>query len=177
MTHEPLEQLLEELHPASFGWALGCCPNTRKESALMKRHALALWLSLLPCLATAIAAAAQPPAEDPIAQNLFPPELIMKYGGEIGLEERQRGAIKDAVQKAQAKFVDAQWDLQEESQKLVRLLQARPVDETAVLAQADKVMALEREIKRTQLSLLVRLKNLLTATQQARLTELRWSTP
>jgi len=137
------------------------------------RHALVLWLSLLLCLASG--AAAQTPAEDPIAQHLFPPDLIMKYGSEISLDERQRGAVKDAVQKAQAKFVDAQWDLQEESQKLVRLLQARPVDETAVLAEADKVMALEREIKRTQLSLLVRLKNLLTETQQARLTELRRS--
>jgi Spy/CpxP family protein refolding chaperone len=137
------------------------------------RQALALWLSLFLCLA--VGATAQPPAEDPIAQHLFPPDLIMKYGSEIGLDERQRGAVKDAVQKAQAKFVDAQWDLQEESQKLVRLLQARPVDETAVLAEADKVMALEREIKRTQLSLLVRLKNLLTEAQQARLTELRRS--
>lgn len=142
----------------------------------MKQHqTVALWLSLLLCLAAG--AAAQPPAEDPIAQHLFPPDLIMKYGSQIGLEERQRGAIKDAVQKAQAKFVDGQWDLQEESQKMVRLLQARPVDETAVLAQADKVMALEREIKRTQLSLLVRLKNLLTEAQQTRLAELRKSIP
>jgi len=70
-------------------------------------------------------------------------------------------------------LLDAQWSMQEESQKLARLLQARPVDEPAVLAQADKVMGLEREVKRTQLSLLVRIKNLLTDTQQARLTQLR----
>jgi Spy/CpxP family protein refolding chaperone len=133
---------------------------------------LALVFPLLSCLAIP-AAAQQPPADDPIAQHLFPPDLIMKYGGEIGLDERQRAAVKDAVQKAQAKFVDAQWDLQEESQKMVRLLDARPIDETAVLAQADKVMAEEREIKKTQLSLLIRLKNLLTEAQQARLAELR----
>lgn len=139
----------------------------------MKRcHVLALFLSLLPCLAIA-AAAQQPPADDPIAQHLYPPDLIMKHGGEIGLDERQRAAVKDAVQKAQAKFVDAQWDLQEESQKMVRLLDAKPIDEAAVLAQADKVMGLEREIKKTQLSLLIRLKNLLTEAQQARLAEFR----
>jgi hypothetical protein len=42
-----------------------------------------------------------------------------------------------------------------------------------VLAQADKVMNLEREIKKTHLSLLVRIKNLLTAAQQEKLTALR----
>jgi len=116
---------------------------------------------------------AQPPGPDPIAENLFLPELVMRYAADIGLEERQRTAIKDAIQKAQSHFVDLQWDLQAESERMVRLLQARPVDEAAVLAQADRVMALEREIKRAHLSLLVRIKNLLAEPQQAKLMVLR----
>lgn len=132
---------------------------------------LALLLPLV--LAVLSAARAEQPGPDPIAQNLFPPELVMRYGSDIGLDDRQRGAIKEAVQKAQAKFLDAQWDLQSESEKMVRLLQARPVDETAVLAQADKVMSLEREVKKAHLSLLVRIKNLLTDAQQDKLMELR----
>jgi len=32
MTGEPLEQRLEALHPASFGWALGCCRWDREEA-------------------------------------------------------------------------------------------------------------------------------------------------
>lgn len=129
---------------------------------------------LLPfVLAVLSAARAEQPGPDPIGQNLFPPELVMRYGGDIGLDDRQRSAIKEAVQKAQAKFLDAQWDLQSESEKMVRLLQARPVDETAVLVQADKVMSLEREVKKAHLSLLVRIKNLLTDAQQDKLMELR----
>ena len=92
---------------------------------------------------------------------------------EIGLDDRQRSAIKDNVQGVQAKFLDAQWNLQEESQKLVHLLQAQPVNEAAVLAEVDKVLALEREIKRAQISLLVKIKNLLTEPQRAKLQELR----
>jgi Spy/CpxP family protein refolding chaperone len=154
---------------------------------------LAAWLPLAgaaAALGSAVAAAAAPvaldaadaappaaapvaAADDPIAQNLFPPELIMKYSGEIALDPQQRGAIKAAVQQAQSKFLDAQWELQEETPKMVRLLQSRPVDEKAVLAEADRVLDLERQIKRTQLSLLVRLKNLLTPAQQTRLAELR----
>jgi Spy/CpxP family protein refolding chaperone len=116
---------------------------------------------------------AQPPGDDPIARNVFPPELVMKYSQEIGLDDRQRAAIRSNVQGVQSKFLDLQWDLQEESQKMVRLLQAQPVNEAAVLAEVDKVLALEREIKRAQISLLVKIKNLLTEPQQAKLQELR----
>lgn len=116
---------------------------------------------------------AQAPGHDPIAESVFAPELVMRHASEIGLEERQRSAIKEAIQKAQTRFVDYQFDLQAEAERLARLLQARPVDEAAVLAQADKVMALEREVKKTQLALLVRIKNVLSATQQEKLAALR----
>lgn len=143
----------------------------------MRRPSILLtvaWMALSALAATVASAdAPAPPADDPIAQNLFPPELIMKHSGEIGLDPQQRGAIKEAVQQAQSKFLDVQWEMQEETVKMVHLLQARPVDEKAVLAEVDRVLDLERQIKRTQISLLVRLKNLLTPTQQARLAELR----
>jgi Spy/CpxP family protein refolding chaperone len=113
------------------------------------------------------------PADDPIAQNLFPPELVMKYRQEINLDEGQSKAIKEAIQKAQAKFLDMQWDMQSESEKLVQLLKAHPVDENAVLGQMDQVLNREREIKKAQITLLVRIKNQLTEGQQNKLMELR----
>jgi Spy/CpxP family protein refolding chaperone len=128
---------------------------------------------LLAACAWAVAARAEGPGDDPIGKVLFPPELVMKHSDEIHLDERQRAALKAEVQKAQAQVMDAQFDLQAEVQKLVRLLQARPVDETAALAQVDKVLALERQVKRAQILLLAHIKNLLTEAQQARLSELR----
>lgn len=119
----------------------------------------------------------QPPRHDPLAEHLFAPELVMRHAAEIGLEERQRSAIRESIQKAQARFLDLQWDLQGEAEKMVRLLQARPADESSVLAQADRVMALEREIKRTQLALLVRIKNTLSAGQVDKLQGLRAKAP
>ena len=116
---------------------------------------------------------AQQLGPDPIAENLFAPELVMRHAADIGIEERQRTAIKEAIQKAQSRFVDVQWDMQSETGRMVRLLQARPVDEAAVLAQADRIMGLEREIKKAHLSLLVRIKNLLTPAQQDKLMALR----
>jgi Spy/CpxP family protein refolding chaperone len=113
------------------------------------------------------------PGQDPLAAFVFPPDLVMRHAGEIGLDERQRAAVKDAVVKMQGRFLELQWDMQAESEQMARLLQASPVDEAALLAQADKVMGLEREVKRTHLSLLVRIKNLLTDAQRAKLGELR----
>lgn len=134
------------------------------------RHAL---LAVLILVAAASPARPQQPQEDPIAQALFPPELIMKYQAEIGLDEAQGRAIKEAIQQAQSRFLDLQWEMQAESAKLLKLLNGRPVDETAVLAQVDKVLGLEREVKRTQLSLLVRIKNRLSDAQVTKLAELR----
>jgi len=144
----------------------------------MKGPSILLLLACAALVSPAAGAAdapAAPPPDDPIAQHLFPPELIMKHSAEINLEPQQRAEIKEAVLQAQTRFLDAQWELQGETAKMVHLLQARLVDEKAVLAEADRVMDLERQIKKTQLSLLIRLKNLLTPAQQSRLAALRKS--
>ena len=56
---------------------------------------------------------------------------------------------------------------------LIGLLKQSKADEAQVAAQLDKVLAAEREIKRAQVSLLVRIKNNLTEEQQHRLRALR----
>lgn len=126
---------------------------------------------LLPVVA--FAQAPPPPQDDPIGRYLFPPELIMAHAQDLGLDDKDRAAIKNEVQKAQSKFFDLQWQTREETDKMVKLLQQSPADESKILEQADRVMALEREIKRTHLTLLIRLRNLLTPEQQARLQRFR----
>jgi len=130
-------------------------------------------LLVLLLIAPLAAFAQQPPSpspdNDPIGRYLIPPELVMSQSEQIGLNERQRAAIKSEIQKMQTKFIDAQWDLQEQTGKMTQLLQQSPADETKILEQADKIMALEREIKRAHLALLVRIKNTLTAEQIAKL--------
>jgi len=140
----------------------------------MKVHRIVFALAaFLVTLSAPFASADPPPGDDPFAQFLFPPEVIMKFQREIGLDEKQRTAIKESIQKAQSKFLDFQFDMQSEQEKLQKLLSSQKVDETAVLSQVDKVLTLEREVKKTQITLLVRIKNLLNETQQAKLTELR----
>jgi len=52
---------------------------------------------------------------------------------------------------------------------VVNLLDAARVDEAKVLAQADKLMGYEREVKRAHLTMLVRIRNLLTDAERAKL--------
>jgi Spy/CpxP family protein refolding chaperone len=92
---------------------------------------------------------------------------------EIGLRDDQRTAIVNDMQRTQASFVDLQWKMSTQSEQLERLLEAPTVNEAAVLAQIDRVLAAEREIKRAQVGLLIRIKNSLSPQQQARLDELR----
>jgi Spy/CpxP family protein refolding chaperone len=110
---------------------------------------------------------------DPFGRFLFPPELVMQHQSEISLTDAQRTALSSAIQQAQAKFVDVQWKLSGEGEKLARLLQSATVDEAQVLEQVDRILTLEREIKRAQMGLMVRIKNTLTPAQQTKLREVR----
>lgn len=126
---------------------------------------------------TAVAGPPPPGPTDELAQSLFAPELVLRHRQEIGLDEAQSQAFKELVQKAQGRFLELQWDLQAEAGKLNQLIRAARIDEAAAIAQADKVLGMEREVKKAQLSLLVRIKNLLTPAQQDRLAELRRAGP
>jgi len=135
----------------------------------MRKLAALFVLALLPAAASAQAEG----GDDPFARYLFPPDRIMGHSLEIGLEDAQKAAIRNEVQKAQPKFTDAQFELQAEGEKMIRLLQEKPVDESRVLAQVDRILAIEKEIKKAHISLLVRIKNVLTGAQQAKLAELQ----
>lgn len=111
--------------------------------------------------------------QDPFTRVLFLPELIMQHQREIGLTDAQRQTITSAMQQMQARFVDLQFKLSGENEKLSGLLKVAAPNESQVLAQLDRILALERELKRSQVGLLVRLKNTLTPQQQGRLAQLR----
>ena len=113
-----------------------------------------------------------PRPEDPLARFLFPPELVMQQQRAIGLKPEQRTTITRAIQEFQTKVLDLQWQMQDETQRLTELLDKPAVDQTAALAQVDKLLAVERDVKRAHIGLLIQIKNNLTADQQARLRQL-----
>jgi Spy/CpxP family protein refolding chaperone len=137
------------------------------------------WLLLLVALGGWSARAQEFPPPDPIEMNTFPPELVMQNQQAIGLSGEQREAIKREVREAQARFTELEWDLQNEMETFEALIRPDRVDEKKALAVLERVLTLERKIKETHLTLAIRIKNLLTPEQQARLREARhgWESP
>lgn len=119
----------------------------------------------------------RPPEPDPIAQNLFPPEMVMQHRQEIGLTDEQHTAIRQELRKASTRFNELQWQMEDEMETMNKLTKAATVDEQKVMAELDKILNIEREVKRTQLLVSIRIKNKLTEEQQTKLQELHHKPP
>ncbi len=137
----------------------------------MRRMALGLALLLLATGVRAQGGPAEP--EDPLERHLFPPELVMENESRIGLDEAQRSEIRSAIQETLPPTLELEWQARDQTRELERLLERPRPDLEAVLAQADRVLELERKVKRAHLSLLVRIKRVLTPEQQEKLQRIR----
>lgn len=110
-----------------------------------------------------------PPNHDPLAHLLFPPDMIMGHARQLNLTEEQKQFMRSEIQKTTATFQDLQWKLQDQMELLQETMKSTSVSEQQALAQLDKVLDIEREIKRLHIKLAVRLKNRLTPEQQEQL--------
>jgi len=107
------------------------------------------------------------PKEDVFKGKLFPPNVILEHRVEIGLSKAQFKAIRAAVVEVQAGVAEHEWDMQEAYQVLMQELDKSPIDENRVMENANKALLAENQVKKKQMSMLVRLKNLLTEEQIA----------
>lgn len=110
---------------------------------------------------------------DPLAEDLFPPELVMVNQEAIGLTAEQRTTIENALEEAGPRLQEDERAVREEAEKLRSMINADRPDEPRVLAQSDKLLDLEKALRRAHLGLLIRIKTCLTPEQQAKLRELK----
>ena len=122
-------------------------------------------------LASRLASAQQ--LDDRLRSSLFPPDVVMQNQQALGLTDDQKTYFKAEISQVQTRFMELQWKLESEMEKMFLLANQQKVDEPQILAQMERVLSLEREIKRAQMTLIIRIKNKLTAEQQARLREIR----
>lgn len=114
-----------------------------------------------------------PPNPDPLAHLMFPPDMILAHARQLNLTDAQKAFMRTEVQKTTAAFQDLQWKLQDQMELLQETMKSTSVNEQQALAQLDKVLDIEREIKRLHIGLAVRLKNQLTPEQQDQLHKMR----
>ena len=107
-------------------------------------------------------------AEDPkdvFKGKLFAPNIILENRDELQLTKEQFTAIRAAVVEVQASVAEHEWDMQEAYQALMLELDKSPIVESRVLEHAGAALLAENQVKKKQMAMLVRLKNLLTAEQ------------
>ena len=95
----------------------------------------------------------------------------------IELTKDQQAAIVAEMQKTVSRFTELQWQQSAETETMASLIKKERVDEKEALAQLDKLLGIESEMKRLQITMLIKVKNILTPEQQAQLSNLRRQGP
>ncbi len=123
---------------------------------------LLVCLSLLSSVAMAQDIGAK---KDVFKGKLFAPKVILEHQDELGLSKEQFTAIRAAVVEVQASVAGHEWDLREAYMQTLASLDETPVDEDKVLQSVEAALLAENEVKKLQVRMLIRLRNLLTDKQ------------
>lgn len=118
-------------------------------------------------------AAAAGPKDDVFKGKLFAPNVILENQAELGLSKQQFTSIRKAVVEVQANVAEHEWDVREAYQNIMAELDKSPIDEEQVLEHVGAALRAENEVKKLQVAMLIRLKNLLTDEQIAYLASVR----
>jgi len=109
------------------------------------------------------------PPMDPLGDAMFPPELIMQHTRDLNLTDEQKTFMRAEINRTTTRFNELQWQLQDAMEALHTAMKENTVNEQQALAQLDKVLDTEREIKRLHFGLAIAIKNKLTVEQQTKL--------
>lgn len=122
-------------------------------------------LCLLAIASLGIGAAMAEEPKDVFKGKLFAPNIILENRDALQLSKDQFTAIRAAVVEVQAGVAEHEWDMQEAYQALMLELDKSPINEEKVLQHASAALQAENQVKKKQMAMLIRLKNLLTADQ------------
>ena len=123
------------------------------------------FLCLLVIASLGVGAAMAEEPKDVFKGKLFAPNVILENRDALQLSKDQFTAIRAAVVEVQAGVAEHEWDMQEAYQALMLELDKSPVNEEKVLQHASAALLAENQVKKKQMAMLIRLKNLLTADQ------------
>lgn len=113
------------------------------------------------------------PKEDPFKGKLFAPNLILENQAHLKLSKQQFTEIKAAVVEVQANVAEHEWDLREAYQAVLAELDKSPIDEKKVIEFVNAALLAENEVKKQQVTMLIKLRNLLNDEQVAYLESVR----
>ena len=133
----------------------------------MKLHSLPLLFSLL-----LLSFAAMAQQQDPLAELLVPPHLIMEKADEVGLSIDQRQQVQQAAQQAHESMNEKQAPLRAAMAALAAELSKEDLDGETAHRKLDAVLNAERSMKHLQLGLLVQSNQVLKPNQRKKLQQM-----
>ena len=110
---------------------------------------------------------------DVLKELVPPPKMLLRHQDELGLTDKQKKELKTVLKDAQHKSLDLEFKVQEEAEKLAKMIGKDKVDVDKALAQADRLMQAESALKRVKLEMMLKTKSLLTKTQLKKIDEIR----
>lgn len=123
---------------------------------------LGLCLVLLSSIAAAQGVGQQ---KDVFKGKLFAPNIILENQDALDLDKEQFTAIRAAVVEVQGSVAEHEWDLREAYMKVLADLDEVPIDEDKVMENVEAALLAENKVKQLQVTMLIRLRNLLTDEQ------------
>ena len=123
---------------------------------------LGLCLVLLSSIASAQGVGQQ---KDVFKGKLFAPNIILENQDALDLNKEQFTAIRAAVVEVQGSVAEHEWDLREAYMKVLADLDEVPIDEDKVMQNVEAALLAENKVKQLQVTMLIRLRNLLTDEQ------------
>ena len=105
--------------------------------------------------------------DEPFKGKLFPPNVILEHKEQLNLTKQQFTEIRAAVVEVQSGVAEHEWDMAEAYQAMMVELDRETIDQAVVLEHADAALRAENEVKKKQISMLVKLRNLLNEEQVA----------
>lgn len=138
------------------------------------KHTMKLiaFITLLASLCPLFAADHSKKTADPFVGVFYPPELVLLAQDRIALTPEQLEAVRARWEKTQQRSDELRVKMERETAALAVLTKQERVDEAPLLAQLDKVLEVEREVKHLNLGAAVAAKNLLTPEQQVKMREI-----
>jgi Spy/CpxP family protein refolding chaperone len=131
---------------------------------------------LLIGLTLPVASLAQPggPGGDRMHRRGHGPErMIERYGDQLGLSSETRAAIQQVIDKSRDRGEAMREELRAEHEAMHDLLKQPLPDESAVMAQAEAISAMELSAKKNRLKAMIAIHGLLTPEQRDELVAIR----
>jgi hypothetical protein len=97
--------------------------------------------------------------------QLFPPSQIMRQQEKLKLTNKQINSIKSEMRTFQSGIVDIQWDLNSTQAQLNKELAKNKIDLKNSMTLMEKVLQAESKLKKSHMSLLIKIRNALSEDQ------------